>query len=208
MATSTTARPLNAWLVLAIGSGACAAFNGMFAKLTTTTLTTTWSSNLSSLFNLSPDNKFFEFCVRGLFFLLNLLFNAIMWGLFTRALTLANSTVRVSIINTSANFMITAFLGAGVFRESLPPLWWLGAALLVAGSVIIGRREEKTLKGTASAGGAEGLVVGGTGSEEERERFLDNPDERGSDEEEEDDDAVELATVPDLGSDDEREGRR
>lgn len=29
-----------------------------------------------------------------------------------------------------------------IFRESLPPLWWLGAALLVAGNVIIGRREE------------------------------------------------------------------
>ena len=30
-----------------------------------------------------------------------------------------------------------------LFTESLPPLWWVGAALLVAGNVIIGRREEK-----------------------------------------------------------------
>lgn len=65
-----------------------------------------------------------------------------MWGLFTRALTLASSTVRVSVINTSANFMVTAVLGTLIFSESLPGLWWLGAALLVAGSVIIGRREE------------------------------------------------------------------
>lgn len=38
--------------------------------------------------------------------------------------------------------MITAVLGFIIFSESLPPLWWLGAALLVAGNVIIGRREE------------------------------------------------------------------
>ena len=51
---------------------------------------------------------------------MNLAFNAVMWGLFTRALTLASSTVRVSIINTSANFMLTAVLDAVIFRESLP----------------------------------------------------------------------------------------
>jgi len=42
------------------------------------------------------------------------------WGLFTRALTLASSTVRVSVINTSANFMLTAVLGWIIFHESLP----------------------------------------------------------------------------------------
>jgi hypothetical protein len=65
-----------------------------------------------------------------------------MWGLFTRALTLASSTVRVSIINTSANFIVTAVLGALVFSEKLPGQWWLGASMLVAGSVIIGMRDE------------------------------------------------------------------
>jgi hypothetical protein len=38
--------------------------------------------------------------------------------------------------------MITAVLGFVIFSESLPPLWFLGAALLIAGNVIIGRREE------------------------------------------------------------------
>lgn len=54
------------------------------------------------------------------FFLMNLAFNGVMWGLFTKALTLATSTVRVSVINTSANFMVTALLGAVVFGEDLP----------------------------------------------------------------------------------------
>jgi hypothetical protein len=65
-----------------------------------------------------------------------------MWTLFTKALARGTSTTQVSIINTSANFMITAVLGFMIFSETLPPLWWLGAALLVAGNVIIGRREE------------------------------------------------------------------
>ncbi|KAH7395160.1 hypothetical protein DE146DRAFT_616311 [Phaeosphaeria sp. MPI-PUGE-AT-0046c] len=134
------------WLILAIASGACAACNGVFAKLTTTELTTSWANTVANMFNLDPPNKLVEYAIRGLFFGFNLIFNGVMWGLFTRALTLASSTVRVSIINTSANFMVTAVLGALIFSEKLPGLWWLGAAMLVAGSVIIGMREETEKK--------------------------------------------------------------
>lgn len=76
-----------------------------------------------------------------------------MWALFTKALARGTSTTQVSIINTSSNFMITAILGFIIFSESLPPLWWLGAALLVAGNVIIGRREEAEV--VTSVGGIE-----------------------------------------------------
>ncbi|KAK1845945.1 transcription initiation factor iia small subunit [Colletotrichum chrysophilum] len=65
-----------------------------------------------------------------------------MWTLFTKALAKGSSTTQVSIMNTSSNFVITALLGLAIFSESLPPLWWLGAALLVAGNVIIGRKDE------------------------------------------------------------------
>jgi drug/metabolite transporter (DMT)-like permease len=65
-----------------------------------------------------------------------------MWTLFTKALARGDSTTQVSIMNTSTNFMVTAVLGFAIFSESLPPLWWLGAAMLVAGNVIIGRNEE------------------------------------------------------------------
>ena len=108
---------------------------------------------------------------------MNLAFNAVMWGLFTRALTLATSTVRVSVINTSANFMLTALLGAIIFSESLPGLWWLGASFLVAGSVIIGRRDEgeKTGAVAAAASGSE-AVVSESVALSEREGFSDEPD--------------------------------
>ena len=67
---------------------------------------------------------------------MNLAFNAVMWGLFTQALTLASSTVRVSVINTSANFFMTALLGLMIFGEALPgkqpfcDMWDLNVRLL------------------------------------------------------------------------------
>lgn len=64
-----------------------------------------------------------------------------MWTLFTKALARGTSTTQVSIINTSTNFMVTALLGAVIFSEALPPLWWAGAALLVVGNVIVGRKD-------------------------------------------------------------------
>jgi hypothetical protein len=45
-------------------------------------------------------------------------------------------------MNTSSNFVITALLGLAIFSESLPPMWWIGASLLVAGNVIVGRKDE------------------------------------------------------------------
>ena len=96
-----------------------------------------------------------------------MLFNAAMWALFTAALTRADSTTRVSIVNVSANFMITAILGWMIFGEKLPPLWWLGASLLAAGNVVIGRREE---------GEKPGGTVGLDETREEAETLLSDPD--------------------------------
>ncbi|KAH6672683.1 hypothetical protein F5X68DRAFT_42017 [Plectosphaerella plurivora] len=132
----------NRWVVLAIASGGCAAFNGVFAKLTTTELTSTISKALSSALGLESIEEAFEYALRAGFFACNLIFNGIMWTLFTKALAQGNSTTQVSIINTGSNFVVTALLGFIIFSENLPPLWWLGAALLVAGNVIVGRKDE------------------------------------------------------------------
>jgi drug/metabolite transporter (DMT)-like permease len=90
-----------------------------------------------------------------------------MWTLFTTALARGNSTTQVSIMNTSANFVITAILGFAIFSEALPPLWWLGAAMLVAGNVIIGRKDEggapkeggEEEVGDADGDGGEGITL-------------------------------------------------
>lgn len=112
--------PNTQWLIYALASGAFAALNGVFAKLTTTSLTTTWATALSHLFGFTNPSVVIETLIRGFFFAMNLAFNAVMWGLFTRALTLASSTVRVSVINTSANFGLSAVMGWLVFGEGLP----------------------------------------------------------------------------------------
>ena len=109
---------------------------------TTTQLTSSISAYLARLLSLAPDNKFFELATRAFFFGCNLVFNIAMWALFTAALTRASSTTRVSVVNVSSNFMVTAILGLIIFGEKLPPLWWVGAGFLAAGNVIIGRREE------------------------------------------------------------------
>ena len=104
---------------------------------------------------------------------MNLAFNALMWALFTAALTRGDSTTRVSVVNVSSNFMVTAVLGWVIFGEKLPPLWWAGAALLAVGNVVIGRRVEDGGKGKTEAVGegdggveAEGLLR----SQDEQER--------------------------------------
>jgi uncharacterized membrane protein len=189
----TATSPLSAlrrqplWLLLALSSGFCAALNGVFAKLTTTALTSSLATHISTLLSLPPSNIYIEYAIRGAFFGLNLLFNGFMWALFTAALAKGDSTTRVSIVNVSANFVVTALLGAVIFGESLPGLWWVGAGLLAVGNVVIGRREEGEVKGTGERG--EGAIREGEGEglmrgEEEEEDLLEL-DERDGDAERE-----------------------
>ncbi|KAK8090601.1 hypothetical protein PG994_000106 [Apiospora phragmitis] len=200
--TTTTAAPSssswatrNQWIVLAVASGACAAFNGVFAKLyvyvlafvlllspytsfhptplhvfhrTTNNLTTQIAEVVSGVLGLSNMEQPIEYVVRAIFFGLNLVFNGVMWTLFTKALACGSSTTQVSIMNTSANFVITAVLGFAIFAESLPPLWWLGAALLVAGNVIIGRKDE-------GAGGQDDAAAATTAAVTEEESSSEQP---------------------------------
>lgn len=69
-----------------------------------------------------------------------------MWALYTKALSISPSAVQVNVVNTASNFIITALLGALVFGEKLPMLWWVGAGFLVAGSVVIGGRDSREEK--------------------------------------------------------------
>lgn len=74
-------------------------------------------------------------------------------------------------MNTSTNFMMTALLGFAIFGESLPPMWWAGAALLVAGNVIVGRKDE------TKDGPAEGGYMPVPEDEDELRRRKDDEDE-------------------------------
>lgn len=176
----------NQWIVLAVASGACAAFNGVFAKLTTTELTTSFAQGVARVLHLDAVEEAIEYIVRAVsfpnlnvglttqfpqsntksekrpspqaFFGLNLVFNGVMWTLFTKALARGHSTTQVSIMNTSSNFFITAMLGLVIFSESLPPLWWVGAGFLVVGNVIIGSNDES---GKAAGDGSAAIPAPG-----------------------------------------------
>ncbi|KAL6236650.1 hypothetical protein BDW75DRAFT_106792 [Aspergillus navahoensis] len=140
-------RPKPRWILLAIASGAFAALNGLFAKLTTDEQTATFANAILSLFGVAggaDGHPIFMFVVRGVCLGLNVLCNIIMWALFTRALTAAPSTTKVSITNTSANFLVTALLGMIIFREKVGGLWWLGAGMMGSGCILVGMREESS----------------------------------------------------------------
>ncbi|KGO78151.1 Pyridoxamine 5'-phosphate oxidase [Penicillium italicum] len=128
------------WIILAITSGAFAALNGVFAKLTTDDHTTAFAQSLAHLFGLES-SPVIEMLTRGACLGLNVLCNIIMWALFTRALTAGPSTVKVSITNTASNFLATAVFGMIVFQEAVGGLWWLGAAMMGAGCILVGMRE-------------------------------------------------------------------
>lgn len=104
-------------------------------------------------------------------------------------------------MNTSANFVITAVLGLMIFSESLPPLWWAGAALLVAGNVIIGSKDESGKDGIADEDNRERVVapapgLDGLGDYEDVPQIdgILDPDELKDDE---DEDVVELGELRD-----------
>lgn len=69
------------WLIYALSSGFCAALNGVFAKLTTTQLTSTWATAISTALGggggEEEGGKFViivEGLVRGVSFLFSLFF--------------------------------------------------------------------------------------------------------------------------------------
>ncbi|KAG8179646.1 hypothetical protein JTE90_007375 [Oedothorax gibbosus] len=66
-----------------------------------------------------------------------LLLNGLMWTLFTKALRRSPAALAPSLVNTAANFLCTAVFGGVLFEESLPPLWWGGAALVVLGLALL-----------------------------------------------------------------------
>lgn len=65
--------------------------------------------------------------------------------------------------------MITALLGLVIFAESLPPLWWVGASLLVAGNVVIGRKDEGGDDDDATANVGVGVSAERDGEEDDED---------------------------------------
>ncbi|KAG0087460.1 hypothetical protein BGZ93_005570 [Podila epicladia] len=145
-------------------AGTFAALASVFAKLTMDARTTNFLQNTcntliapttpicTSMF-IAEDGETSpaEFAVRSACFGLIFICNAAMWTLFTKALNRSQSSATVTVINSSANFCITAVLGYALFSEPLALQWWFGASLIVLGGVLVSSEEASSPKGKAKA---------------------------------------------------------
>ncbi|KAG0223383.1 hypothetical protein BGW42_005915 [Actinomortierella wolfii] len=138
----------------AILAGTCAALASVFAKLTLDERTVEFLHHACNTF-IAPTLPYCTsifvakegetspvvLAVRATCFALIFICNAAMWTLFTKALNRSKSSAVVTVINSSANFCITALLGYALFSEPLALQWWFGASLIVMGSVLVGSDE-------------------------------------------------------------------
>jgi drug/metabolite transporter (DMT)-like permease len=138
--TMTPQSAQSSWQLIALTSGTFAALNGVFAKLTTSSTTTTLITSLARTLQLDVSHiHLLEYALRVAIFLATFALSSTMWALYTRALAAAPSAVHANVVNTSANFVVAALVGWAVFGEKLGGMWWVGAACLIAGTVVIGR---------------------------------------------------------------------
>ncbi|KAI9209535.1 uncharacterized protein BJ171DRAFT_576326 [Polychytrium aggregatum] len=75
-----------------------------------------------------------------------LLWNALMWMSFTKALCLSSSSVQATVASTAANLCGSAVVGQILFRDSLSLQWWCGASLVVVGTMLMSHGQAKKLK--------------------------------------------------------------
>jgi uncharacterized membrane protein len=125
--------------LIALSAGCFAALASLFAKLALDERTSSLSDYLYTALPLmdAVDNDTFQVGVRMMLFGCIFACNALMWGLFTRALNKSSSSGVVTVLNTASNFCVTALLGHFIFHEPLGMRWWMGAACIAAGTVIM-----------------------------------------------------------------------
>ncbi|KAG2188136.1 hypothetical protein INT44_000887 [Umbelopsis vinacea] len=128
----------------ALASGAFAALASVFAKLFTDSRTTYFTQILIDLLPVTQQDalkSYILLLVRLICFLLIFACNSLMWTIFTKALNRAPSSTSVSVVNSAANFGVSALAGYAVFGEPLAYSWWLGAALIITGTLLLTRSQ-------------------------------------------------------------------
>ncbi|KAJ2489991.1 pyridoxamine-phosphate oxidase [Coemansia sp. RSA 2050] len=69
--------------------------------------------------------------------------NFFMWLFFTKALRYGQSTARVMMLQTVANFVTTAACGVYIFGDVLAVRWWMGASLIAVGLALLNTEKSK-----------------------------------------------------------------
>lgn len=128
----------------ALLSGVFAALSGVSAKLAldpdNTNKVEIYCRLVSDYLQVSSEACIypeFDYIFRGCFLLILVFLNVLMFRHFNRALQHCKTTIEASIINTAANFILTALLGNAVFEEQLSLSWWLGTVLILSGTLLV-----------------------------------------------------------------------
>ncbi|KAI9596298.1 hypothetical protein BDF19DRAFT_438704 [Syncephalis fuscata] len=137
-----TRKPLRSEVLLALLAGLSAATASLFGKLAMEERTVAAASNVHYFVRKLDLDFVFDldrtlWLVRALFAGAMILSNAAMWAFFTKSLSRTQSSARVTVINSCANFCFTALFGHFCFDEPLAMRWWFGAALMVAGGMLV-----------------------------------------------------------------------
>ncbi|WKY14053.1 hypothetical protein Q1695_004687 [Nippostrongylus brasiliensis] len=71
--------------------------------------------------------------------------NVIMWWMYTKSLSLANSSMQCLATNTGTNFMLTGLLGYFLFAETHSLLWCFGLSLVFIGVCLLVTDDKKKI---------------------------------------------------------------
>ncbi|KJE93748.1 hypothetical protein CAOG_04497 [Capsaspora owczarzaki ATCC 30864] len=77
-------------------------------------------------------------------FALVILCNALMWTLFSTALSKCKTSLEATALSMVSNFCLSAILGHLFFSEPLPVQWWIGTCAILIGALIISSDRDST----------------------------------------------------------------
>jgi drug/metabolite transporter (DMT)-like permease len=87
---------------------------------------------------------------RGLLTVLLIVLNSYALGMYVRGMRESGSLV-ATVLNTAISFLCSAVFGFVLFGEHLPPLWWAGAASIVAGVVLLATSASSSTRTSTSS---------------------------------------------------------
>ncbi|KJH53678.1 hypothetical protein DICVIV_00107 [Dictyocaulus viviparus] len=79
----------------------------------------------------------YQYKVDAFWVIVFVLSNLLMWLMYTKSLSLVDSTMQCLAINTGTNYALTGVLGCAFFSESHCKLWCLGLSLVFFGVCLL-----------------------------------------------------------------------
>ena len=140
----------SAFLTYAALAGVCGALSGVCGKVAASAAATfvaqllvvvggAAGASITSSSSVMSDAALLatvEACVRVIMMCANAYFTGQMWRYYLRALSLGSTPV-AQVVNTAANFAVSALVGAVVFGEAVGPMWFAGAAVAGCGLFLL-----------------------------------------------------------------------